>query len=270
MGAHASLRPAVQDPALEYYLFHHLELKGKREPRLLVATPNVTITVIADHYRWLLGDFTEVELTRTTMLSFFPPGSRAAVSRLPMGNISDVSVNGRQSAYEDTEHAGESLKAETSTWWQIPRRMTSPWIWGSVVTATIVVALCTKMPEHGGVSSGLHCDYRVPPAWSPDMDHYYSFRADMTDVPMGHADGPDSTPEVHGHHHASERTSSETCPDDLAAGDHDGRLAQWKFAGSSHLSLGCTAIAIFGTKGRNAPAGYDRDACFHQKTRRRH
>ena len=59
-----------------------------------------------------------------------------------------------------------------------------PWIWGSVVTVTIVVALCTKMPGHGGVSREQNCNYRISPAWSPDMDHYYSFRAYMTDVSL--------------------------------------------------------------------------------------
>ena len=93
MGAHASPRPDVQDPALEYYLFHRLDQKEKREPRHSAASPNVTINVITDHYRWLLGDFTEVELIRTTSLSFFPPGSRAAVPKLPMENISDVSLS---------------------------------------------------------------------------------------------------------------------------------------------------------------------------------
>ena len=151
-GARALPRPDVQDHALDYYAFHHLDQKEKREPRHPAASPNVTINVITDHHRWLLGDFTGVELTRTTSLSFFPPGSRAAVPKLPMDNISDVSVNMSHLADEDTENAGESLKAETSKWWQILSRMTSPWIWGSVVTVTIVVALCTKMPGHGGVS----------------------------------------------------------------------------------------------------------------------
>ena len=164
LGAHAFSCPEVQDLALEYYTFHRLELKGKREPRQPAATPNVTINVITDHYRWLLGDFTEVELIRTTALSFFPPGSRAAVPKLPMENISDVSVITCHLADEDTENAGGSLKAETSKWWHILRKMTSPWIWGSVVTATIVVALCTKRPEHGGPLSELQRSCRPIPS----------------------------------------------------------------------------------------------------------
>ncbi|MEC7492942.1 MAG: hypothetical protein VYB01_08660, partial [Pseudomonadota bacterium] len=152
-------------------MFHRLDQKEKREPRHSAASPNVTINVITDHYRWLLGDFTEVELIRTTSLSFFPPGSRAAVPKLPMEHISDVSVITRYLADEDTENAGGSLKAETSKWWHILRKMTSPWIWGSVVTATIVVALCTKRPEHGGLLSELQCSCRAPPAWLPEADH---------------------------------------------------------------------------------------------------
>ena len=152
MGAHASPRPDVQDPALEYYLFHRLDQKEKREPRHPAASPIVTIKLIVDHSRLLFGDLTEVEFTRSTTLSFFPPGSRAAVPKLPTGNISDASVNGRHSADVDTEIAGESLMAETSTWWQILSRVTSPWIWGSVVTVTIVGALCTMMPGQGGAS----------------------------------------------------------------------------------------------------------------------
>ena len=118
-----------------------------------------------------------------TVLSFFPPGSRAAVPKLPMENISDVSVITCHSADEDTENAGGSLKAETSKWWHILRKMTSPWIWGSVVTATIVVALCTKRPEHGGPLSELQCSCRAPPAWLPEADHYYyDFQAYVVDV----------------------------------------------------------------------------------------
>ena len=182
-GARALTRPDGQGPALEYYSFHHHDWHGKRESRRSAAPPNVTSNVITDHYRWLFGDLTGVERTRMTVLSFFPPGSRAAVPKLPMENISDVSVITCHLADEDTENAGGSLKAETSKWWHILRKMTSPWIWGSVVTATIVVALCTKRPEHGGPLSELQCSCRAPPAWLPEADHYYyNFQAYVIDV----------------------------------------------------------------------------------------
>ena len=100
-----------------------------------------------------------------------------------MENISDVSVITCYLADEDTENAGGSLKAETSKWWHILGKMTSPWIWGSVVTATIVVALCTKRPEHGGLLSELQCSCRAPPAWLPEADHYhYNFLAYVMDT----------------------------------------------------------------------------------------
>ena len=145
-------RPDVQDTAMDFPAFHRLDQKEKREPRHPAASPIVTIKLIVDHGRLLFGDLTEVEFMRSTTLSFFPPGSRAAVSMLPTDNISDASVNGRHLVDVDTEGAGGSLVAETSTWWQILSKMTSPWIWGSVVTVTIVVALCTMMAGHGGAS----------------------------------------------------------------------------------------------------------------------
>ena len=180
-GARASARPSVQDNAVDYSEFHHRHQTEKTEPRQPAASPIAIIKFVADYVKLLIGDPTDA---RTTRASFFPPGSRAAVPGTPIHNISDGSVNGRQLADVDITSTGGSLPAETSTWWQILSRVTSPWIWGSVVTVTIVGALCTMMPGQGGASREQNFNYRIPPAWSPDMDHHYSFRAYMTDISL--------------------------------------------------------------------------------------
>ena len=119
-GARALALPSVQDSAVDSPVFHRRHLKEEKGPRQPAASPITTIKLIVDCIKLLFGDPTDM---RSTTESFFPPGSRAAVPKLPMGNISDVSVNGRHLADVDTESAGGSPKAETSKWWRILRRI---------------------------------------------------------------------------------------------------------------------------------------------------
>ena len=161
--------------------FHRGRLLYKKEPRPSASSPKAITTSIADFTNLLLKDLTETIKTR---MSLFPPGSRAAVSERSVYTLSDGSVDERQLADVDNTSVGEGTSADPNMWWQILSKMTSPWIWGSVVMVAIVGALCTIMPGQGGVSREQNFNYRIPPAWSPDIDHHYSFRAYMTDISL--------------------------------------------------------------------------------------
>ena len=162
-------------------LFHRGRLLYKREPRPAASSPKAITTSIADFTNLLLKDLAEMIKTR---MSLFPPGSRAAVPERSVHTVSDRRVDERQLAEVDSTNVGGSISADPSMWWRMFSKMTSPWIWGSVVTVTIVGALCTMMPGQGGVSREQNFNHRTPPAWSPDMEHHYSFRAYMTDISL--------------------------------------------------------------------------------------
>ena len=57
-----------------------------------------------------------------------------------------------------------------------------------VIPAMIIVFLWCMMPA--GPNTGMpqltsgNFNYRIPPAWSPEQDHHYSFRAYLTDLTM--------------------------------------------------------------------------------------
>ena len=161
--------------------FHRGRLLYKREPRPSASSSKAITTFIADFTNLLLKDLTEMIKTR---MSLFPPGSRAAVSERSVPTFSDGSVDERRLADVDNTNVGEGKSAVSNMWWRMFSKMTSPWIWGSVVTVTIVGALCTMMPGQGGVSREQNFNHRTPPAWSPDMEHHYSFRAWMTDISL--------------------------------------------------------------------------------------
>ena len=166
----AIARPGGRDDTVDSQ-FHQRRLLDKKEPRPSAASPIAITTFIADLANLLLEDLTG---TRKTRVSLFPPGSRAAVSERSVYTLSDGSVDERQLADVDNTNVGGGKSADPNMWWQMFSKMTSPWIWGSVVAVTIVGALCTMMPGQGGVSREQNFNYRTPPAWSPDMEHHYS------------------------------------------------------------------------------------------------
>jgi hypothetical protein len=55
----------------------------------------------------------------------------------------------------------------------------------AMLAAAAVSAMCVMMPAGGGGDGGRwETSYRVPPSWSPESDHSYSFRAFMTDIAL--------------------------------------------------------------------------------------
>ena len=59
-----------------------------------------------------------------------------------------------------------------------------PWILGGITMVTTLGLACHMMPGLGGGSSTENFNYRIPPAWSPENDNNYSFRAYMTDISL--------------------------------------------------------------------------------------
>ena len=122
-GARALALPSVQDYAVDRPEFHRRHHTEKMGPQQSAASPITTIKFVVDYIKLLFGDPTDMRMTR---VSFFPPGSRAAVPGQPTYDISSESVNGRHLADEDTTSVGESQLAESSTWWMICLLYTSP------------------------------------------------------------------------------------------------------------------------------------------------
>ena len=62
--------------------------------------------------------------------------------------------------------------------WRSPYGEMLPWILGGLPLAAVAGTVCHMMPGLGG--EGSRTGNRIPPAWSPENDNNYSFRAYMT------------------------------------------------------------------------------------------
>ena len=115
---------------------------------------------------------------RLLLVSLFLRGSRAALVTTN-GNNSDALVGGRQLADTNSRVADGSQWAEISYIgvWQFLAKVNLPWILGGLILVTIAGTLCHMMPGLGGGSRTEKFNYRIPPAWSPENDSNYSFRA---------------------------------------------------------------------------------------------
>ena len=123
---------------------------------------------------------------RLLILSFFLPGSRAALAATNENNLGMVD-GGRQLAKTIYKPA----PVETSRLKQVHdsvRRSTAerllPWILGGLPLVTFAGIVYHMMPGLGGGSRTENFNYRIPPSWSPETDSSYSFRAYMTDISL--------------------------------------------------------------------------------------
>ena len=53
-----------------------------------------------------------------------------------------------------------------------------------LVAIPIMSLIMLMMAGGGGALAGRDFNYRLPPAWSPEIEHQYSFRAYMTDISL--------------------------------------------------------------------------------------
>ena len=65
--------PGAPDAAADRLVFHLRQSAEEKGPRQQAASPAITIKLIVDHVRYLLGDPTEWLSIRLTTMSFFPP-----------------------------------------------------------------------------------------------------------------------------------------------------------------------------------------------------
>ena len=116
-------------------------------------------------------------IMRLLLVSVFLPGSRATVATA-IGNGDDMHVGG--SPWAEAVGDGRPLANVTENYaWHVT---SLPWIVGGLFLVTLAGTLCHMMPGLGGGSRTESFNYRIPPAWSPQNDHQYTFRAYMTDI----------------------------------------------------------------------------------------
>ena len=118
--------------------------------------------------------------------ALFLPGSRAGAME-HYGHDNVTRTDGSLAVEVRVQPLDGRLWAEVSGSddWRSPYGEVLPWILGGLFLASVAGTVCHMMPGLGGEGSRTgNFNYRILPAWSPENDNNYSFRAYMTDISL--------------------------------------------------------------------------------------